>query len=169
MVFVITGAHNCCSVCSMDKLGVLLLPMNGTLTHHRSLTHCQVVLKICWYSFTLSWAEKATESKCLAQECNIIQLELKSSALTGHHAIHMMLIIIPVCPLGSIGCPPVPTNTHSSLLNKCFCPHPFDIMLPHLRVVSVVVTDSSLISFLLERWWSKLPSTYFSHTMKVCL
>lgn len=81
----------------------------------------------------------------------------------------MMLIFIPVCPLGSIGCPPVPSSTHSSLLNKCFCPHPFDVMLPHLRVVSVVVTDSSLISFLLERWWSKLPSTYFSHTMKVCL
>jgi len=37
----------------------------------------------------------------------------------------------------------------------------------YVSVVSVV-TDSRFI-FFLGHWWSKLPSTYFSHTMKVCL
>lgn len=35
--------------------------------------------------------------------------------------------------------------------------------------MSVDVPDSSFILFLSGRWWSKLPSTYFFHTIKVCL
>lgn len=45
----------------------------------------------------------------------------------------------------------------------------FDAISSHLLVVSVDVPNSSFIVFLSGRWWSKLPSTYFFHTMKVCL